>query len=119
MIHEYTGWHGCQARCDLKVIRHRVYTLVICTEVPDNPGTSVTNCADYLATQVCREYEIPPDRLIWIEHYGRREPSPLPESWSEVTFTFDRQRNVFGSPPQWRYITASDVEALCRHAAAG
>ena len=42
----------------------------------DNPDTSVTNAAEYLASFVCDRFGIDPHRLVWIEHYGyggRRE----------------------------------------------
>ena len=50
---------------------------VVATELPDNPGMSLTNAASFVAMQVCQFYEIPLDELIWIEHYptqlGREE----------------------------------------------
>lgn len=43
--------------------------MVIATELSDNPGVSVTNFAEGLATLVCRRFSIDPEKLIWIEHY--------------------------------------------------
>ena len=72
-IHRYpfTGFHGCQCWCSLEVLPlSDGRTAVIATEVADNPGTSVTNAFELLATDVCARFTIDPRRLVWIEHYG-------------------------------------------------
>ena len=44
-------------------------TLVICTELENTPGTSVTNAAEILATRLCQEDPtIALEGLIWVEH---------------------------------------------------
>jgi hypothetical protein len=48
---------------------------VIATELPDNPGMSITNAAEHAATAVCKHLGIDPQRLAWIEHYPQ-EPCP-------------------------------------------
>ena len=51
MLYKFRGFHGCLSECDLDIVRSSSKTtLVICTELPDNPGTSVTNLAAELAT---------------------------------------------------------------------
>jgi hypothetical protein len=47
-------------------------TVVICSKVPDNPNTSVTNMAEYLAAEVIEERSLPTP-LTWIEHYPEHE----------------------------------------------
>ena len=68
MIYNYTGFHGCDSKCELQIINN----LVIATEIPENEGTSVTNMAEHLATMVCQTFGIEPKHLIWIEHYPER-----------------------------------------------
>ena len=57
----------------------RVYSLadrvavVIATEVADNPGPSITNSAEALATEVVKEYNLDPLRTYFVEHYDRRK----------------------------------------------
>ena len=67
MLYEYPGFQNCYSKCELEIVRSSgKTTLVICTELPDNPGTSVTNCAAVLATRVCQEDEtIDPETLLW------------------------------------------------------
>jgi hypothetical protein len=68
---EFRGFHGRGAWCRLEFIPLTDgRTLVIAIELLDNPGTSVTNVAEHLASHVCDEFGIDPDRLVWVEHYG-------------------------------------------------
>ena len=41
--------------------------VVICSEVPNNPGGSITNSAEVIAAGVIRANELPTP-LVWIEH---------------------------------------------------
>ena len=46
MLYEFSGYHNCDSKCDLEIVRSvGRTTLVICTELENNPGTSVTNDA--------------------------------------------------------------------------
>ena len=61
----YSGFHDCPSHCDLEVVRRSVTPLAICTELADNPGTSVTTLAEHLATRVCEDDpSIAPEHLI-------------------------------------------------------
>ena len=46
--------------------------MAICSQLPDNANTSVTNMADYLAAEVIEEHSLPTP-LTWIEHYPEHE----------------------------------------------
>ena len=68
---EYQGFHGCRSCCGLEIIPLADgRTLVIATELADNPGTSVTNVAEHLASFVCERFGIETEKLVWVEHYG-------------------------------------------------
>ncbi len=62
---------------------------VICTELSDNPGTSVTNFAEELATLVCRHFHIAPNKLGWVEHYPASESHGPVDDWDWVEFRWD------------------------------
>jgi hypothetical protein len=49
--------------------------VVICSELPDNEGASVTNAAEQVATWLCHRRQLPPASIVWIEHYP---PDPVP-----------------------------------------
>ena len=85
MRFEYTGFHGSPGTCEIKIVHALGLAFVICSEIPDNPGRSVTNMAEAIATAVCKEYDLNPNRMVWIEHYppshGRTK-----DSYDLVTF---------------------------------
>lgn len=72
MKYYYKGFYSKEADCFCDIdIQDNV---VIATELNGNPGTSITNAAEFLATSICHEFGIPLDRLIWIETYEAHSP---------------------------------------------
>lgn len=45
-------------------------TIALCSELADNPGTSVTNAWPGLADFLCARFDLDPGRTIFVEHYG-------------------------------------------------
>jgi hypothetical protein len=82
--------------------------IFVATELPDNPGTSVTNSAEHLATAMREEYRLKPEDVIWIEHY--------PEAKDRRKESFDLVRfAVVGDTfrtPVWTRITEQAVDEL-------
>jgi hypothetical protein len=70
--------------------------VICCIEADGNPGSSITNSAERIATQVCARFDIEADRLIWLEHY----PHVSPPEWDLVRFAHDPATGAF-SAPQW------------------
>ena len=112
---DYSCPNGLRGRCGVEVtpLPSIMSTLVVVTELDDNPGMSVTNAAEHLASQFCARKGISPNRLLWIEHYpakgeGRRT---IRESWDFVSFGWDWSRGVFGEP-EWRPTDRRRVDAL-------
>jgi hypothetical protein len=54
--------------------------IVICSELPNNPGGSITNSAEVIATGVIQANQLPTP-LVWIEHW--------PEETTDVEETFE------------------------------
>ncbi|MXV82380.1 hypothetical protein F4Z98_03320 [Candidatus Poribacteria bacterium] len=124
--YEYKGFHGCDSVCNLEIHQN----LVICSSREDNKGTSITNMAEHLATAICKQFDITPSKLIWIEHY-RAEPTiersestrhsdvsgRFRETYSLVFFNltgggvFDANTFEF-SNPRWVSIEKVIVDAL-------
>ena len=70
MRYNYKGFWGCDSCCDLEVHRRSDgKNVFIATEVPNNPGVSVANCAEHLATAMRRQHGLKPEDVIWIEQY--------------------------------------------------
>ena len=114
--HPYHNHVGQPAVCHIREYVVGILVVIVCSEVPDNPGTSVTHMAEQIATAVWHDVAQPPlTRFLWIEHYGDRGRSngvtTRTETFDLVTF----QHNVATSQleaPDWRRITQADVEAL-------
>jgi hypothetical protein len=75
--------------------------VVICIATAGNPGNSITNCVEALCFQVCSRFDIPSDRLVWIEHYDYDEPA----EWRLVTFAKSPANQPF-LDPTWTTMSA-------------
>jgi hypothetical protein len=74
--------------------------LAIVTEVDGNPGASVTNAAENIATEIVATFGVDPRHLIYIEHYRTdRYGGGLPSTWDVVTFDWSGQG---AAHPQWK-----------------
>lgn len=92
---DYLGFCKCASHCYIRINGNTV----ICTEAPDNHGTSITNMAESIATSVSQKYHIPWNRLVWIEHYVDRGIDPQ-ETFDFVTFDYDGQSLHH---PRWKH----------------
>jgi hypothetical protein len=112
-LYLYRGFHACLSYCWLRIYTTQGRSIVFATEMPDNPGTSITNAAERLATEVTRTFRLALDTLTWIEHYPKRQANhghpSLPASFDLVTFT----RTAQGlRSPEWRRLSQVQVEAM-------
>ena len=114
--YRFRGFHGCEAWCALEILRAASgQTVVIATEVEDNPGTSITNAAEQLAYHVCVDFAIDPSKLIWIEHYGYPSPgaSRRPRTYDLVTFEIlPPGHDAVFAHPNWRPMIKQDWQEL-------
>ena len=109
IVLHYEGYHGVKSVCDVLVEHGTDAILVTVTQCEDNPGTSITNRAEVIATEVARTMPSAsmPD-VRFVEHYQAR-PSLRGPVYDEVTFTWsDRQ----ASRPQWRRLGFDGYQQL-------
>ena len=124
----YPGLHARPAQCQIRVYDQAGgEAVVIATDIGDaNPGASVTNTVEHIATEVCRRYRLDPARLTVVEHYDdRRTPRTFSfgrengESFDVVTFrrmpatsngTIAEGETY--AAPMWRRINKQQAEAL-------
>lgn len=122
-IYVYRGYHGCESRCRLRVYRPegKPPVIIASEEEDQNPGTSITNMAEEIATDVCRIYGLAHEPFIWIEHYDDRgDPAKrrgLGDAFGRVSGeSFDvvmfLRRGTRLSGPEWCPITKAEVEDL-------
>jgi hypothetical protein len=124
--HSYRGSSLIPAIC-----RIRIYApagkppVILCTELPENHGTSITNCAEHLAAEVIRQYFTQrfddPDGEVWIEHYpGERGIDHGQPTYDRVTFQHTAPRMAHRSgawrltlgEPTWHRLSVAEVLAL-------
>jgi hypothetical protein len=56
-IHHYRGYWSDGGKCHIRIYWEEEHApVVICSELPDNGNTSVTNMAEYLAAEVIEEH---------------------------------------------------------------
>jgi len=82
-IHPYKDAGGRPAHCRVRIYLPdgmRDAPAVICSELPNNPGGSITNSAEVIAAGVIQANELPTP-LVWIEHW--------PEESTEGQETFE------------------------------
>src|SRR5215211_4990408 len=60
--------------------------VVICSELPNNAGSSVTYSAHQIATEVIRSHELPTP-LVWIEHWPKESTDGGEETFELVVFS--------------------------------
>lgn len=107
----YNGIGGCAALCNVVIVAGKGRAVVLFSERIDNPGTSVTNWFEKLATGVYRQHlrDFPPNAVRWLEHYPAEARSAAVETLDRVEMAWDGQ--VFG-PPTWKYVEVRDPDAL-------
>jgi hypothetical protein len=60
--------------------------VVICSELPNNGGTSVTYAAEQLAAEVIRSHKLPTP-LVWVEHWPEEGTDGGEETFELVVFS--------------------------------
>ncbi len=89
--------------------------VLIATELDDeeNPGPSITNTIENLATAAVEAFGLDPERLTVYQHYDYRaaayQPNGEAETFDEVTFEWQEET---GSRPQWRRRTRASLVVL-------
>jgi hypothetical protein len=75
-IHRYRGYWADGGKCWARFYQEAEQDpIVICSQLPENKNTSVTNTAEYLAAEVIEEHGLTTP-LTWIEHYPRHQGQP-------------------------------------------
>ncbi len=114
-VHRYRGYWSDGGRCRIRIYREEGRPpVVICSQLPDNDNTSVTNMAEYLAAEVIEKDGLATP-LLWIEHYPEHRGKH--GEYSLVTFSSWERREVclggmwrrqVGSP-RWSPLNAEEV----------
>lgn len=101
------------SQCRVKIYGHPERATVIWSEIAENQGMSVTNAAEYLASQLQEEFTLDPLETIWIEHYGAfsYEDGHRKEEYSLVQLSWNVDRRRY-EKPQWTPLDKIKVDYL-------
>ena len=117
-VHRYRGYWSEGGQCQIRIYRGEGQPpVVVCSQLPDNTNTSVTNMAEYLAAEISEEHALPTP-LLWLEHYPEHEGRIGEWSWvrfstweaEEVSLGGVRRRRV--GPPRWSHLDPEEAERL-------
>jgi len=122
-IHPYKDAGGRSAHCRVRIYLPddmRDTPVVICSELPNNPGGSITNSAEVIAAGVIQANELPTP-LVWIEHWPEESTEGREETFELVVFTSyevtERAPNLgearaWIGDATWRSLDRTTVELL-------
>ena len=88
-IHPYKDAGGRSAHCRVRIYLPddmRDAPVVICSELPNNPGGSITNSAGVIAAGVIRANRLPTP-LVWIEHWPEESTDGGAETFELMVFS--------------------------------
>ena len=122
-IHPYKDTGRRSAHCRVQIYLPddtRDDPVVICSELPNNPGGSITNSAEVIAAGVIRANELPTP-LVWIEHWPKESTDGRDETFELVVFSsyevtqrapyLGETRTSIGDAT-WKPLDRTTVEAL-------
>ena len=124
-IHPYKDAGGSAARCRVRIYlpdEVRDAPVVICSELPNNPGGSITNSAEVIAAGVIWARELPTP-LVWIEHRPKESTDGGAVTFDLVVFSdyevterapYLGETRAWIGEPTWKPLDRASVESLVR-----
>jgi hypothetical protein len=120
-VHPYESVSGMPSRCRIRIYlpkEEHDAPVVVCSELPDNPGIPVTGAAENIAAEVIAAHWLVAP--VWIEYHPEETTVAGVESFELVVFSDYRAREVVcqgGSrneigQPCWKPLDRRSVEVL-------
>lgn len=117
---KYRGYHDSPSMCHLRLFEPvETYKplIAIFTELDSNPGTSVTNRIEVLATMAWQWQERPQRGLTVVEHYPNRGMhNPIKNRWQFPeefdVVTFEQSDGCRFARPKWRRVSRQEIEGM-------
>jgi hypothetical protein len=122
-IHPYKDAGGLPAHCRVRIYLPddmRDTPVVICSELPNNPGGTITNSAEVIAAGVIRANALPTP-LVWVEHWSEESTDGGEETFELVDFfsyevteraPYLGETRVWIEGPTWKPLDRASVEIL-------
>jgi hypothetical protein len=122
-IHPYKDAGGRPAHCRVRIyLPDDMYDapVVICSELPNNPGGSITDSAEAIAVGVIQANELSTP-LVWIEHWPKESTEGGAETFDLIVFSsykvierapyLGETKTGIGEPT-WKPLDRATVEVL-------
>jgi hypothetical protein len=122
-IHPYKDAGGRPSYCRVRIYLHDDVLdapVVVCSEVPNNPGGSITNSAETIAAGVIQANELPTP-LVWIEHWPEESTESGEETFELVAFSnyevvesapYLGETRAWIGDATWKTLNRTTVEVL-------
>ena len=127
LVADYIHPYGKGLRIFRSQCRIRIYSpdvpkdapVVICSELANNLGTSVTEAAQTITGEVIEHHDL--SRPVWIEHYPPEATNGQAETFDLVTFSSYEVRETLRrggakhhkvGNPSWKPLDRKTIEAL-------
>ena len=122
-IHPYKDARGRPAHCRVRIYlpeQMRDAPVVICSEVPNNPGESIINSSEAIAAAVIRANELPTP-VVWIDNWPKESTDGGEETFDLVVFSnyevierapYLGETGVWIGEPTWKSLDRATVEVL-------
>jgi hypothetical protein len=100
-----------QGYCRLRIYKQRDGSqTVLLTEVPNNPGQSITAASDVIASGLVKRYHLDPATTQWIEHWPADSRDQRSEdAFASVKYTW---HDGVASSPRWRRLSLERAEEI-------
>ena len=98
---------------DKKGLAHLRPIIIIASDVADSQ-MSVRSCCGHIATGVARDYNIKPDRMMFIEYYpqtvyGEQQDHVIAEKYDVVDFNWHEDKAI---QPKWRTLKSPMLDVI-------
>ena len=126
-IYSWEGWGGslrlASGKCRLRIydfkkshkkdLAHLRPIIVIASDVPES-RMSVRSCTGHIASCITKEFNIEPQRMMFIEYYpetvyGQQEEHVIAEKYDVVEFTWHEEKAI---EPKWRTLKPPLLDAI-------
>jgi hypothetical protein len=98
-----------QGYCRLRIYARGSSHVVLLTEVPNNPGQSITAASEVIATGLVKRYRLDPAHTFWLEHWPADNNDTLTQdAYASVKYTW---QDGLATDPHWRQLTLEQAEA--------
>jgi hypothetical protein len=98
-----------RGRCWLRLYQRLHAVVAVVSEVPGNTGATIPSAIQHLGTALVDRYQFNPRRLTLVSHYPPDSPYSAQGEYNRIIVIWLGTHFAY---PQWRHVSAQDVQAL-------